>query len=591
MTVNEKIAALRKLMSKQGIRAYIIPSSDPHMSEYVADHWKARAWISGFNGSAGTVVVTDRESGLWTDGRYFLQAEKQLEGSEIKLFKMGLPETPTYIDWIADKLQPGDTAGFNGELISVSAMKDMKNKFDNKEIKIDARFDFISEIWKDRPEKPSTAVVEHEKQYAGLTAAEKISKVREELKKAGADSYIISSLDDIAWLFNIRANDVSYVPVAISYAVITPESASLFINGNRISEAAAAMLKKNGVTIEAYEAIAERFASPGGSKVAYDPGRTNCRLYYSLNDDCKKIAVDEITAKLKAVKNPVEIENIRNSQVRDGVAMVQFLYWLDENIGKEAITELDVEEKLIYFRSLQGKNMGASFKTIAGYADHGAIMHYGASEESSYVLKNKGLMIVDSGGQYLDGTTDITRTVVLGELTQEEKRDFTFVLKSHIALAEARFLHGTTGSGLDILPRYPLWKEGLNYRHGTGHGVGYYLSVHEGPQSVSSTMNKVVLEPGMLLTDEPGLYTEGKHGVRTENILLIVEDEKTEYGQFLKFEVLTFCPVDLRGIEPALLSGEEKDWLNNYHRQVYEKLSPHLDNEVKEWLKDKTKQV
>lgn len=588
MTVNEKIASLRKLMKEQGIKAYIIPSADPHMSEYVADHWKSRAWISGFNGSAGTVVVTDKESGLWTDGRYFLQAEKQLEGSEIKLFKMGLPETPTYIEWIADKLQKGDTAGFNGEVVSVSAMKDMKSRFENKEIKIDARFDFIKELWADRQEIPATTVIVHEKQYAGLAAAEKIAKVREELNKAGAECYVLSSLDDIAWLFNIRAEDVSYVPVAISYAIITSDSASLFINDKRLSEAAVIMLKDNGVTVEPYEAIEGRLGSLGSCKLAYDPARTNCKLLYAINNDCKKLAIDEITAKLKAVKNPVEIENIRNCQVKDGVAMVQFLSWLDENIGKEAITELTVEEKLVYFRGLQDKNMGPSFKTIAGYADHGAVIHYGATEETSYTLENKGLMIIDSGGQYLDGTTDITRTVVFANPTEEEKRDFTLVLKSHIALATARFLYGTTGSNLDVLPRYPLWNEGLNYRHGTGHGVGYFLSVHEGPQSVSSVMNKVVLEPGMLLTDEPGLYTDGKHGVRTENILLVVNDEKTNYGQFLKFETLTLCPIDLRGIEPALLTAEEKEWLNDYHSLVYDKLSPYLDEKARKWLKKMT---
>ncbi len=592
MNENEKIAMLREQMEKCKLDTYIVPSPDPHMSEYVAEHWKARSWISGFTGSAGTFVATPGESCLWTDGRYFIQAEKQLEGSEVKLFKMNNPGVPTYIEWVADNLKQGETVGFDGKTTAVSVWKELEKKFAAKGIQIDRNHDLIGEIWKDRPLIPATKLFNHEVKFAGLTAAEKLEKVRGEMKKAGADFYLISSLDDIAWLFNIRGNDVSFIAVTIAYATVSMKDACLFIRQDKVPAEVKAALEGNGVELCAYEAVKEKLEKLEAEQaVAFDPKRTNCWLYDSIPAGCKKVEIDEITTALKAVKNEVELENHRQCQVSDGLAMVKFLFWLEKNLEKQDVTEITVDEKLKEFRGQQLHNLGLGFATIAGYREHGAMMHYSATEESRYVLENRGLMVLDSGGQYLNGTTDITRTVVFDELTEEEKRDFTLVLKANISLSSAKFLHGATGSNLDILARKPLWDVGLDYKCGTGHGVGYCLSVHEGPQGFSQTPSKVKLEKGMILTIEPGIYREGKHGVRTENMVLVTEDEKNEYGQFMRFEVLSLCPISLKAILPEMLTEQEKNWLNDYHEKVYALLSPHLDREEQEWLKENTRKL
>jgi Xaa-Pro aminopeptidase len=592
MNVNDKIQLLREHMKKNGLDAYIIPSSDPHLSEYVADHWKARAWISGFTGSAGTFVAAMDESGLWTDGRYFIQAEKQLAGSEIKLYKMGNHGVPSYTEWIAEKLKNGDCVGFNGRTVSVFDFREMERKLSAKGIRIDKSHDLVGSIWDNRPQIPSDMIFCHDIKYTGMSAKEKIEKVREEMKKVNAENYLVSSLDDIAWLFNIRGGDVPFICVAIAYALISMEEAYLFINPAKVADDVMKTLNDNNVEVLDYAAVREKIEKLDNKQsIAFDIKRTNCWLYDAIPSGCTKVEVDEITAALKAIKNETEIENFKRCQISDGVAMVKFLLWLDKNIGKREISEITVSDKLKQLRFQQPDNIGPSFETIAGYKDHGAMMHYSATEDSKYMLEDKGMMVLDSGGQYLNGTTDITRTIVFNEISEEEKTDFTLVLKAHIALASAKFLYGATGSNLDVLARKPLWELGLDYKCGTGHGVGYCLSVHEGPQSFSPRPNKAKLEKGMIITIEPGIYREGKHGVRTENMVLVEEDEKTEFGQFMRFEPITLCPVSLKGINPDMLTGQEKEWLNTYHKKVFETLSLYLDAEEKAWLEENTRNI
>lgn len=592
MTVNEKIHELRNRMEQQGLDAYIIPSSDPHMSEYVADHWKARSWITGFTGSAGVFAATREKSGLWTDGRYFIQAESQLAGSEISLLKMGNAGVPTYTEWIAGVLNKGGCVGFSGKMISVFSFKEMEAKFLKKGITLDKNCDLLDEIWLDRPDIPTAPIFLHDIAYTGLSAKEKIEKVREEMGKVEADYYLISSLDDIAWLFNIRGDDVPYISVTICYALISMTGAFLFIDGRKVPSDVKQGLEENRIEVMGYDRIEEKLRTlEEGQSIAFDPKRTNCWLYSAIPSECKKVEVDEITAALKAVKNETELVNFEECQISDGIAMVKFLRWLENTIGQQEITEITVAQQLEYFRRQQNKNLGPSFTTIAGYRDHGAMMHYSATEENRYVLENKGMMVLDSGGQYLNGTTDITRTVVFDDISEEERHDFTMVLKAHLSLASAKFLYGATGSNLDILARKPLWDIGLDYKCGTGHGVGYCLSVHEGPQGFSQVPSKVKLEKGMVVTIEPGIYREGKHGVRIENMYRVVEDEKTEYGQFMKFKAMTYCPIERKGIDPKLLTENEKQWVNEYHAQVYRKLSPHLNDEEKVWLETKTRPI
>jgi len=579
-------------MKKYGLDAYIVPSSDPHLSEYVADHWKARAWISGFTGSAGTFAATMEESGLWTDGRYFIQAERQLAGSEIELFKMGNQGVPSYTEWIAHKLKSGECVGFDGKTLSVHSFREMEKKLSLKGIRINKSHDIIADIWEDRPQIPSCTVFSHDIKYTGMSAKEKIEKVREEMKKVNTDNYLISSLDDIAWLFNIRGGDIPYICVAIAYALISTDKAYLFINPEKIADDVRRTLEDNEIEILDYDAVKEKLEKLDNKQsIAFDIKRTNCWLYDSIPSGCRKIEVDEITATLKAVKNETEIENIKKCQINDGIAMIKFLLWLDKNIGRQEISEITVSEKLKQLRSEQPGNIGISFETIAGYKDHGAMMHYSATEETKYMLEDRGIMVLDSGGQYLNGTTDITRTIVFNDITEEEKTDFTLVLKAHIALASTKFLYGATGSNLDVLARKPLWELGLDYKCGTGHGVGYCLSVHEGPQSISPRPNNIKLEKGMIVTIEPGIYREGKHGVRIENMVLVVEDEKTEFGQYMRFEPITLCPISLKGINPDMLTEQEKKWLNTYHRNVFETLSPYLDEEEITWLEENTRSI
>ena len=590
--INERISSLRKLMSEKGIDAYIIPTYDPHQSEYVGDHWKSRIWISGFTGSAGTVVVTMKEAGLWTDGRYFIQAANQIANSEIKLFKMGIPGVPSYMDWLKDNLCEGKTIGFDGKLFPQSDVKQMEKKVSYKNIKINEEYDFISKIWTDRPALPMDNIFIHDTVYTGKTAKERLEDVRDKMNELNVDYYILGSLDDIAWLYNIRGKDVVSNPVVTSYALISKNDACLFVHSKKVPSEVKEYLKDNGIEIKEYDDVRKTVEGiEDNSRVFIDPSRINRWLYNGIPKSCDIVEGRNITTDLKAIKNSVEIKNLKNSYIKDGVALVKFLYWLDKNIGKTPISELSVAEKLEKFRSEQKEFVEPSFDTIAGYKEHAAMMHYSATEESVYQLKEEGMLLIDSGGQYLDGTTDITRTIVLGPISEEEKKDFTLTLKGHINLIKSRFLYGATGSNLDVLARFPLWQEGIDYKCGTGHGVGFFLNVHEGPHRISPAPNNVTLEEGMIITVEPGVYKEGKHGIRIENDVIVRKNIETDSGQFMNFEVISYCPIDLDGIDVKMLNESERKWLNNYHEDVYNKLSPHLNESEAEWLKNETRNI
>ncbi|NRY61019.1 aminopeptidase P family protein [Clostridium beijerinckii] len=591
MRVSERIQKLREIMTKENIDYYIVPSEDFHQSEYVAECFKSRSYITGFTGSAGTALIGMEKAILWTDGRYFIQANEQLKDSGVELFKMRIPGWPTLEEWLMENMMDGQTLGFDGRVLSVNQYKEILKIKENKNINIVMNKDLIEEIWEDKPKMPKEKVFLHEVKYCGKTANEKIQEVRNEMKKLCGKSYIISSLDDIAWIFNIRGNDVKYTPVVLAYALIDEEKAVLYIDREKISSADEKTLTKEGIIIKNYEDIFEDIKEVQDS-VILDPSKISAYIYNQINKKIKKIEEINITTKLKAIKNNKEIENLKNCQLKDGVAMVRFIKWIKESLDKEDITEITLAEKLCNFRSQGDLFIEESFGTIAGYKEHAAMMHYSATEESAYKLEKEGILLVDSGGQYFDGTTDITRSIVLGKLTEEEKRDFTLVLKAHINLMKAKFLKGTTGSNIDILSRRVLWEEGIDYKCGTGHGVGFCLSVHEGPQTIRPVPNTIELEPGMILTNEPGIYREGKHGIRTENIMLVVEDERNaEFGEFYKFETMSYCPIDLDGINVQLLTEDEKEWLNNYHKETYDRLSPFLSDSEKQFLKEVTQEI
>ena len=593
MQVKERVEKLQQLMREKGIDAYIIPSADAHQSEYAAPHWGSRKWISGFTGSAGTVVITlDKGNGLWTDGRYFIQAEKQLEGSSIDLFKMGQTSVPTISEWLRENLKEGSTVGFDGKVISKSFYDNLDRALSSKEIKYNLEFDLINEIWEDRPEIPMDEFFSLDVEFAGKSRIDKINEVREHMKKNFATHFVISSLDDIAWLFNIRGNDVPCNPVIISYAVVSLDEAILFVDSKKVTSEIKAELEKDGIQLKEYNDLDKYLNSLAkNSVVTYDALKTNMWVINSIDKEVKTLEEQNFTTNLKAVKNEVELENMRKAHIKDGVAMVKFLHWLHTNVGKEKITEMSASDELEGFRA-EGENFkGISFGTIAGYKEHAAMMHYSATDETDYEILNEGMFLVDSGGQYLEGTTDITRTMVLGNLTAEEKRDFTLVVKGVIDLSMAKFLHGVTGTNLDVLARRPLWEYGIDYKCGTGHGVGFFLNVHEGPQAIRVNYVPTVLQEGMNITNEPGVYKEVKHGIRIENILVVRKDEKTESGQFMNFETITFCPIDLEGIVVEMLTAEERAWLNSYHREVYDKLSAYLNEDQRAWLKYATRAI
>ena len=590
-SIKERMHALRMTFPPNYIKAFIIPSTDPHLSEYVAPHWMSREWISGFTGSAGTVVVLMNEAGLWTDSRYFLQAAKELEGSGITLYKEMLPETPSITKYLSQKLKPGESVSIDGKMFSVQQVEQMKEELAAYSLQVDLFGDPLKRIWKDRPSIPNSPAFVYDIEYAGKSCEEKVAAIRAELTKKGAYALFLSALDEIAWTLNLRGNDVHCNPVVVSYLLITQDDVIYFISPEKVTKEVNEYLKEQHVKLKNYDEVETYLNTFTGRNILIDPKKTNFAIYSAINPKCNIIRGESPVALLKAIRNEQEIAGIHAAMQRDGVALVKFLKWLEEAVPSGKETELSVDRKLHEFRAAQPLYMGESFDTIAGYKEHGAIVHYSATPESDVPLQPKGFLLLDSGAQYLDGTTDITRTIALGELTEEEKTDYTLILKGHIALAMAKFPVGTRGAQLDVLARMSIWKYGMNFLHGTGHGVGHFLSVHEGPQSIRMNENPVVLQPGMVTSNEPGVYKAGSHGIRTENLTLVCKDKEGMFGDYLKFETITLCPICKKGIVKEMLTNEEIEWLNNYHQIVYEKLSPNLNEEEKVWLQEVTASI
>lgn len=590
-TINNRIAALRAHIAQEQIQAFIIPSTDPHLSEYVAPHWQSREWISGFTGSAGTVVVTAKDAGLWTDSRYFLQAARQLEGTCITLYKEMLPETPNIPEFLSAHLQEGDCVGIDGKMFSAEEVEHLQKELKKSGIRIKSIADPMQLLWTDRPAMPLAPAFVYDTKYAGMSFTEKLPAVRQAMEAAGADSLLLSALDEIAWLLNIRGNDVHCNPVVVSYLLIEKDKVNYFVQPQKVTPELAEYFSANGISVHPYEEIGHYLNSFNAHSILMNPAKTNYAIYSAIRPGCLIINGASPVALLKAIRNKQEIAGIHAAMQRDGVALVKFLKWLDEAVPAGKETEISVDKKLHTFRAAQPLYMGESFDTIAGYKEHGAIVHYEATPETDVTLKPEGFLLLDSGAQYLDGTTDITRTIALGPLTEEEKTDYTLILKGHIALAMAVFPEGTRGAQLDVLARMPIWKKRMNYLHGTGHGVGHFLNVHEGPQSIRMNENPVALQPGMVTSNEPGVYKAGSHGIRTENLVLTAPAGEGMFGKYLKFETLTLCPICRKGIIKELLTAEEIGWLNDYHRTVYEKLSPDLNNDEREWLKEACKAV
>lgn len=591
--VPEHIAALREAMKQHKMDAYIIPSSDPHLSEYPADRWKSRAWISGFTGSAGTVVVTEGKAGLWTDSRYFLQAARQLEGSGIDLYKMALPETPSIHDFLLQELHNGQTVGLDGQTYSADDVRTLQSKLGRKGILLNTAADLIDDIWKERPAIPANPLFEMPVELSGKPVHEKLNEINNRLRQEGADCLILGALDEIAWTFNIRGTDVTYNPVVVSYAFISEEESILFIQPEKLTAEVSEHLKKEGVMLADYTMIQKYLSRlPENSRVFVDMSKTNVSLFDALPPGCTIIEGISPANQLKSTKNETEIEGFRRVVVKDGVALTRFFKWLEEEMATgNRVTEISAAEKLTALRAEQPQYIMDSFGTICGYAEHGAIVHYEATPETDALLKPESLLLIDSGAQYLDGTTDITRTIALGQPTEAMMKDYTRVLKGAIGLAKCRFPVGTRGSQLDILARKALWDAGINYLHGTGHGIGHCLNVHEGPQSIRMEENAIPLKPGMVISDEPAMYRTGEYGIRTENMILTREDSETEFGKFLSFETLTLCYIDTRLILTPMLSVRERAWLNKYHQRVYDKISPFLNDDEKAWLKEKTTEL
>ena len=597
MTANEKITALRSEMKSAGVDVYIVPTSDFHDSEYVSPYFMARRFLSGFTGSAGTLVVTADEAALFTDGRYFLQAENQLAGSGITLMKSGEPNVPTVKRYVGDALPNGGAIGFDGRVVTGSAGEGYEKLAMENGGRVICNVDLADKVWTDRPALEHTRIFLLDEKYSGKSAVEKLAEVREKLAEEKADVHIMTTLDDISWLFNIRANDVECCPVVLSYAAVTSEKAYLFLEEQACSKAVLDYLQKSGAEIFPYDSIYEYAEKLSGKRVLINKSRANYRLIQLL-DNCEIISKPNPTALLKAVKNPVEIDNIRKAHLIDGIAVTKFMYWLKNNVGKMKITESDAAAYIDSLRKEVGGDsfIGVSFETISAYGANAAMVHYSSEMGNNAELKPEGMLLVDSGGHYLEGTTDITRTFALGEITDEMRSHFTVTLRSMLNLAAAKFMYGCTGENLDILAREPMWKMGLDYRHGTGHGVGYLLSVHESPNSFRWRLREdlprtAVLEEGMVTTDEPGVYIDGSHGIRIENELLCRKAENCEYGQLMEFETLTYVPIDLDCIDLSQMEQREKDRLNGYHKMVYEKLAPYFNGEELEFLKKYTRTV
>lgn len=595
--IPERIARLRREMEKRNIAAYLVPTADFHESEYVGDYFKARKYITGFTGSAGTAVITMKEAGLWTDGRYFLQAEKQLEGSGVTLYRMGEEGVPTLTEYLRSALGEGDVLGFDGRVVNAALGRRLADLVAEKHGSLAVDEDLIGLIWDDRPALSCKPVTLLSEKYAGKSAAAKLADVRAEMKKAGADVHLLTSLYDIAWLLNVRGGDISYVPVVLSYLALSEKECVWFVQDAALSAPVRAYLDALGVSVRPYDEFYAYAASlAAGTKVLLSRKVCNTRLLSALNEGVTVIDRADPTVLMRALKNPTEQENIRAAHRKDAAAMISFLYWLKTNVGRIPMTEISVSDYLAARRAEQEDFLDLSFETICGYDAHGAIIHYAATPETDVALEPRGLLLVDSGGHYLQGTTDITRTIALGPVTQEMKDVFTRVLRSHLQLANARFLHGCTGVNLDVLARGPMWEADMDYKHGTGHGVGYILNVHEGPngfrwKASPDRSEDSVLEEGMVTTDEPGLYLEGKFGVRIESELLCRKGVKNEFGQFMYFENVTYVPIDLDAVDVSQLTSTERRQLNEYHAMVYETMAPLVSEDERAWLRNATRAV
>ena len=587
-TVKERLVALRQAMKNKGVSAYIIPGTDPHASEYIAEHWKEREWISGFTGSAGTAVVLLEDAGLWTDSRYFLQADIQLAESGIRLFKDGLPETPTINQWIISCLSKGEKVAINPEMFSVNGYNTALTEFENADLGL-VPCDLIAEVWSEnRPNLPLETFYAFEEKYAGKSVSEKLAEVRSMMTKHKSDVYVLSSLDDIAWLFNIRGADVDFNPVVIAYATITLHTATLFVASEKITPELSAYFIQNNISVSEYTTVLNALQCISESEtVLFDASKMNRALYDSLPVACKKVSVTSVIAWLKSMKNEIEIAGVKKAMLIDGVSLVRFFMWLENAVKTQTITECDTMRKLTEFRAAGENFKGESFSTIAGYNGNGAIVHYHATDDACATLAAEGMFLLDSGGQYLNGTTDITRTISFGGITAKQRKDYTLVLKGHLAISQAKFPKGTRGSQLDALARQFLWADGTTYTHGTGHGVGHFLCVHEGPQNIRLEENPTTLELGMIVSNEPGIYRTDEYGIRIENLVTVVPDCTTEFGDFYKFDTLTLFPYDTQLIDVDLLSESEKEWINSYQSNVFAQLSPMLNAEECAWLKEK----
>ena len=595
MSIQERLKALREQMKEKKIDIYIVPTADFHQTEYVGEYFKARKYITNFSGSAGTAVITADEARLWTDGRYFIQAAEQIAGTTVELMKMGEPGVPTIKEYLADTLKAGGNIGFDGRAVAMSEGLAYEEIAKEKNGRVIYACDLIDEIWEERPALSAEPAWILEEKYAGETAAGKLSRIREYMKENGASVHVLTTLDDICWTLNMRGNDIEFFPLVLSYGIITMSQMHLYINEAKLSEEMKAQFAKDNILLHPYNDIYEDVKMIAEEEsVLIDSARLNYALYSNIPDGVKKIEQRNPEVLFKAVKNPVEIENIRKAQLKDSVAHVRFMKWLKENVGKIRITEMSASEKLDEFRMEMGNFIRPSFEPISSYGEHCALMHYTSSPETDVELKEGNVFLTDTGAGFYEGSTDITRTYALGEIPDIMKEHFTLTLMGHMGLANARFLYGCTGMNLDLMARKPLWDRGLDFKCGTGHGMGYLLSIHESPAGFRwryRAGETAVLEEGMVLTDEPGIYIEGSHGIRLENEILVRKGEQNEYGQFMYFETITYIPMDLDAVKTEMLPEETRIQLNDYHRTVYEKISPYLNDEEKEWLKKYTRAV
>ena len=595
MKVSERVAKLRTLMAEKGIDAYVVPTADFHQSEYVGEHFKARKFITGFSGSYGTAVIAKDDAGLWTDGRYFFQATNELEGSGVRLMKMFVDDTPSVTEYLAENVPEGGKVAFDGRVLAVDEGKEFEEALSPKNIMIDYSEDLIDQIWEDRPPLSDKPAFFLEEKYSGESSAHKLKRVREVMKKNGATVHVIASLDDTGWLLNIRGDDIDFFPLLLSYSIVRMDGVDLYVDDSKLNDQIHEELAKVNVTIHPYNDIYEDIKKLDASETCLiDPMKMNYALYKSI--PCKVVEAANPTILMKAMKNPVELENIKEAHIKDGIAITKFMYWVKTRYDKEAITELSSADKLTSLRAAQEGYIRDSFEPLCAFADHAAMMHYSPSKETDVVLKEGAMFLNDTGGGYYEGSTDITRTFILGSIDQDMKKYFTAVVRAMMNLSRANFLYGCHGYNLDVLVRQPIWDLNIDFQCGSGHGVGYLGNVHEPPTGfrwyiVPSKNEHHQLEEGMVITDEPGIYEDGKFGIRIENEFIVRKGEKNKYGQFMHFETITFAPIDLDGIDPEEMTKSEREWLNNYHKDVYEKIGPHLTDEEREWLKEYTRAI